>query len=93
MEPKPFCLHRAEGANNQVKQRDAFVFTRNPISVTYNQLSAMLTILFHIFPLLKESAATKKNIPYQIDLLNVQIFFSEFYEWREFYKFFVTNYL
>jgi hypothetical protein len=49
MEPKPFSLHRAEAANNQVKQSDAFVFARHPISVTYNQLSAMLTILVHIF--------------------------------------------
>jgi hypothetical protein len=47
MEPKPFCLHKTEGANNHIKQTDALVFARNPIGVTYNRLAAMLTI--HIF--------------------------------------------
>ena len=43
MEPKPFGFHRTEGANNQIEQGDAFFFARNPIGVTYNQLTAMLT--------------------------------------------------
>jgi hypothetical protein len=47
MEPKPFRLHKTEGANNHVKQADAFIFARNPIGVTYNQLTAMLTDVIH----------------------------------------------
>jgi hypothetical protein len=50
MKVKPFCLHKTEGANNHIEQGDAFFFARNPISVTDNQLPAMLTIVFHIFP-------------------------------------------
>ena len=50
MEPKPFCLHETEGANNHIKQGDAFFFARNPIGVTYNRLPAMLTNTIHIFP-------------------------------------------
>jgi hypothetical protein len=49
MEPKPFCLHKTEGANNHIKQGDAFFFARNPIGVTYNQFRAMLTKKIHIF--------------------------------------------
>jgi hypothetical protein len=49
MEPKPFGFHRTEGANNQIEQRDAFFFARNPMGVTYNQLTAMLTDAIHIF--------------------------------------------
>jgi hypothetical protein len=49
MEPKPFRLHKTEGANNHVKQADAFIFARNPIGVTYNQLTAMLTDVIHDF--------------------------------------------
>jgi hypothetical protein len=49
MEPKPFRLHETEGANNHIKQRDAFFFARNPIGVTYNQLAAMLTSVIHDF--------------------------------------------
>jgi hypothetical protein len=63
MEPKPFCLHETEGANNHIKQGDAFFFARNPIGVTYNRLPAMLTNTIHIFP---QGART---MPYQIDLL------------------------
>ena len=47
MKVKPFCLHKTEGANNHVKQADAFFFARNPIGVTYNQLTAMLTDAIH----------------------------------------------
>ena len=74
MEPKPFCLHRAEGANNHVKQWDAFVFARHPISVTYNELSAMLTILSFIFFLDSKNLPTKKNISYQYALLMYSFF-------------------
>ena len=49
MEPKLFCLHRTKGTNNHIKQGDACFFARNPIGITYNQLPAMLTILFHNF--------------------------------------------
>jgi len=47
MEPKPFRLHKTEGANNHIKQSDTFFFARNPIGVTYNQLAAMLTSVIH----------------------------------------------
>ena len=43
MEPKPFCLHKTEGANNDIKQGDACFFARNPIAITYNQVTAMFT--------------------------------------------------
>jgi hypothetical protein len=49
MEPKPFCLHETEGANNHIKQGDAFFYARNPIGITYNQFRAMLTNKIHIF--------------------------------------------
>jgi hypothetical protein len=34
MKVKAFCLDKTEGANNHVKQADAFFFARNPIDVT-----------------------------------------------------------
>ena len=49
MKVKPFCLHTTEGANNNIKQSDACFFARNPIGVTYNQLTAMLTDAIHSF--------------------------------------------
>ena len=49
MKVKPFCLHTTEGANNNIKQGDACFFARNPIGVTYNQLTAMLTDPIHTF--------------------------------------------
>ena len=49
MKVEPFCLHRTEGANNHVKQPDAFFFARNSVGVTYNQLTAMLTDAIHTF--------------------------------------------
>jgi hypothetical protein len=57
MEPKPFRFHIAEGANNHIKQSDSIFFARNPIGVTYDRLSAMLTIAIHnFFPAGKEHA-------------------------------------
>jgi hypothetical protein len=53
MEPKPFRRHKTEGANNHIKQPNAFIFARNPIGATYNQLLAMLTRTFHNSPLKK----------------------------------------
>jgi hypothetical protein len=47
MKVKPFCLHKTEGANNHVKQADAFLFARNSVGVTYKQLTAMLTDAIH----------------------------------------------
>ena len=49
MKVKPFCFHKTEGANNHIKQRDALVFARNTIGITYHQLTAMLTNVIHIF--------------------------------------------
>jgi hypothetical protein len=49
MKVKPFRLHKTEGANNHIKQANAFIFARNPIGVTYNQLPAMLTNVIHGF--------------------------------------------
>jgi hypothetical protein len=43
MKVKPFCLHKTEGANNDIKQGDACFFARNPIGITYNQVTAMFT--------------------------------------------------
>jgi len=63
MEPKSFGFHKTEGANNHIKQGDAFFFARNPIGVTYNQLPAMLTNTVHKFP------SGARSMPYQIDLL------------------------
>ena len=63
MEPQPFGFHKTEGANNHVKQSDAFFFARNPIGVTYNQLPAMLTNTVHT------ALKGARNMPYQIDLL------------------------
>jgi hypothetical protein len=50
MEAKVFCLHKTAGANNDIKQCDTVFFARNPISVTHNQLVAMLTNGIHDFP-------------------------------------------
>jgi hypothetical protein len=50
MKVKPFCLHKTEGANNHIEQGNALIFARNPIGVTYNQLSAMLTNAIHHIP-------------------------------------------
>jgi hypothetical protein len=47
MEPKPFRLHKTEGANNHVKQANALFFARNSVGVTYKQLTAMLTDAIH----------------------------------------------
>jgi hypothetical protein len=49
MKMKPYCLHKTEGANNHIKQANAFFFARNPIGVTYKQLTAMLTDAIHTF--------------------------------------------
>jgi hypothetical protein len=49
MKVKSLCLHKTEGANNHIKQRDALVFARYPVGVTYDQLAAMLTNVIHIF--------------------------------------------
>jgi hypothetical protein len=49
MKVKSFCLHKTEGANNHIEQGDALVFARNPIGITYHQLTAMLTNVLHIF--------------------------------------------
>jgi len=49
MEPQFFCLYGTERTNNHMKQGDACFFAPNPIGVAYNQLPAMLTILFHKF--------------------------------------------
>ena len=43
MKVKPFRFHKTEGANNNIKQGDACFFARNPISITYNQVTAMFT--------------------------------------------------
>ena len=53
MQSKSFRLHRTERANNHIKQGDTVFFARNPIGVTYNQLSAILTRTFHNSPLQK----------------------------------------
>jgi hypothetical protein len=52
MKVKSLCLHKTEGANNHIKQRDALVFARYPVGVTYDQLAAMLTSVIHDFLLL-----------------------------------------
>jgi hypothetical protein len=49
MKVKLSCLHKTEGANNHIKQGDACFFARNPIGVTYNQVTAMLTEPIHAF--------------------------------------------
>jgi hypothetical protein len=49
MKVKSLCLHKTEGANNHIEQGDAFFFARNPIGVTYDQLTAMLTSVIHDF--------------------------------------------
>jgi hypothetical protein len=49
MKVKSLCLHKTEGANNHIKQRDALVFARYPVGVTYDQLAAMLTSVIHDF--------------------------------------------
>jgi hypothetical protein len=58
MEPKPFRRDKTEGTNNYIKQRNAFIFARNPIGAAYNQLPAMFTRTFHNSPL-------KNDIQYQ----------------------------
>jgi hypothetical protein len=50
MEPKPFRRHKTEGANDEIEQSNALIFARHSIGVADNQLSAMLTILVHVFP-------------------------------------------
>jgi hypothetical protein len=55
MEPKPFRRDKTEGTNNYIKQRNAFIFARNPIGATYNQLPAMFTRTFHNSPLKKRN--------------------------------------
>jgi len=57
MKVKSFCLDKTEGANNHIEQGNALIFARHPISVTYNQLPAMLTIVFHYF------SFTLRNMP------------------------------
>ena len=64
-EPQLSCFPGTKGTNNHVKQSDACFFASNPIGVTYNQLAAMLTILFHKFSP-DSHDLRKKNIPYQI---------------------------
>jgi hypothetical protein len=59
MQPKSFGFHRTKGANNKIEQGNALIFARHPINVTYNQLSAMLTILVHVFPNSKNLAELK----------------------------------
>jgi len=49
MEAQLFCLNGTKGTNNHIKQGDACFFAPNPIGIAYNQLPAMLTILFHRF--------------------------------------------
>jgi hypothetical protein len=49
MEPKPFCLHKTVGANNNIKQGYASFFARNPIGITYNEVIAMFTDSIHTF--------------------------------------------
>jgi hypothetical protein len=44
---KSLRLHKTERANNHIKQADAFFFARNPIGVTCNQFTAMLTDAIH----------------------------------------------
>jgi hypothetical protein len=78
MEPKLFCLHKAEGANHQVKQSATFVFARHPINVIHDQLSAMLTSLDHILPRVRESAELK-DIFIPDRFIDVQNFLSELF--------------
>ena len=63
MEPKSFCLHKTERANNHIKQGDAFFFARNPIGVTYNELAAMLTRVIHDF------LQGARKMPYRTNVL------------------------
>ena len=49
MKVKPFRRHKTEGANNHIKQANALFFARNPIGVTHNQLTTMLTDAIHTF--------------------------------------------
>jgi hypothetical protein len=49
MKVKSFCLFKTEGANNHIKQSDAFFFARNAIGVTYYRPTAMLTSVIHDF--------------------------------------------
>ena len=88
MEPKPFRLHSAEGANNHVEQGDNLVFAGNPIDVTYDQLVAMLTIPLHIFPLTLKDLPTKRKNSYQIDLLMYRLVDENSPNGENFYKYF-----
>jgi hypothetical protein len=59
MKPESLCFHKTQGANDHVKQSDPFFFARNPIGVTDNQLSTVLTNTIHtITPMGKEYAIT-----------------------------------
>jgi hypothetical protein len=57
MEPKALGFHRTDAANNQIEQGDAFFFARNPIGITYNQRTAMLTDAIHTFSLMGKEHA------------------------------------
>jgi hypothetical protein len=56
MEPKPFCFHKAQAANNHIKQDDACFFAHYPIGITYDQLAAVLTGVIHDLFTGKENA-------------------------------------
>src|SRR5262245_16769121 len=47
MKVKPFCFHKAEGANNHIKHGDTCIFARNPIGVTNCRPTAMFTSVIH----------------------------------------------
>jgi len=49
MKVKHFLPPKTEGANNNIKQGYACFFARNPIGVTYNQVTAMFTDPIHTF--------------------------------------------
>ena len=57
-EVKPFGFHETEGTNNHIKEGDSLIFAYNPIGVTDNRLSAMLTNAIHVF--MKKA----RNMPY-----------------------------
>jgi hypothetical protein len=67
MKVQPFCLHKTEGANNHIEQRNTLIFARHPVGVADNQLSAMLTAVIHIVP------RCAMNMPYWIDLIVQQM--------------------
>src|SRR5262245_12481621 len=83
MEPQLSCLHRTKGTNNHIKQGDTCFFACNPIGVPYNQLAAMLTILFHKFS--PDSMIYQRKISHiRFDSLMYR-FFGEFHEWTRFF--------